>query len=90
MAKIVLPKDIEDKENIIILKDENDSCLVGYSHCFGNDGGSGIPQSMKVAKGRGGEVEVWQLDGTKEKIEKKEIYNRCQYCQKYAYVKTKE
>ena len=85
MAKVVLPKDILDKEKI-----DTGECTHPAGHCYGSDGGSGIPQNLKVAEGRGGEVEVWELDGVKEKVEKKEIYSRCQYCLKLDYVKEKE
>lgn len=85
MAKITLPKDILDKDGII-----TGDCTHPAGHCYGSDGGSGIPANLKVAPGRGGDVEVWQLDSLKEVIEKKEIYERCQYCLKLNYAKDKE
>ena len=82
---LAIPIDIKTKDQIT-----EGECDFSQGHCFGSDGGSGIPPDRKVAKGRGGEQEVWTLDKLKEKIEKKEIYERCQYCQKYNYVKDKE
>lgn len=89
---IKLSKDVLNKENIILVEKEGESsnCNSPAGHCFGSDGGSGIPANLKVAEGRGGEFEVWQLDSNKEVVEKKEIYERCQYCLKYNYVKDKE
>ena len=63
-------------------------CTHPAGHCYGSDGGSGIPNNLKVAEGRGGDKEVWELNGAKTKVNKKYIYSRCQYCQKYLYVKT--
>ena len=91
MAKIVLPKDVLDKADIVLTEksDEVSNCTSPAGHCYGSDGGSGIPENLKVAEGRGGEVEVWQLDSKKEVVEKIEIYNKCQYCGKLDYVKNK-
>lgn len=85
MAKILIPEEAVDKEFI-----EVGECNHPSGHCYGSDGGSGIPDNLKVEKGRGGEKEVWTLDVKKEKIEKVDIYNQCQYCLKYSYVRGKE
>ena len=85
MPLIKIPKDVLDKETIVI-----GECTHPAGHCYGSDGGSGIPANLKVAPGRGGEFEVWTLDAIKEKVEKQEIYERCQYCQKLNYVRDKE
>lgn len=82
--KITLPKDVLDKETIIV-----GECTHPAGHCYGSDGGSGIPENLKVAEGQGGEVEVWQLDSKKETVEKMEIYNKCQYCGKLSYAQDK-
>ena len=92
MDKVVLAKDVIDKEIVVLVeKDGASNCTSPAGHCFGSDGGSGIPENLKVAEGRGGEVEVWTLDAKKEVVETKEVYNRCQYCLKldFAYEKTK-
>ena len=85
MPLIKIPKDVLDKETIVI-----GECTHPAGHCYGSDGGSGIPENLKVAPGRGGEVEVWALDNLKEKVEKQEIYEKCQYCLKLNYVRDKE
>ena len=82
---ILVPLDIKTIDQITVITDEGTSCNPGYSHCFGLDGGSGIPQNMKVAEGRGGNQEIWTLSANKNKIDKKEVYSRCQFCQKYIY-----
>lgn len=87
---IAIPTDIKDIKDITVITEEPlTPCLVGYSHCFGSDGGTGIPANMKVAEGRGGNYEVWTLNAQGTKILKQEIYSRCQYCQKYIYVQDK-
>ena len=87
---ILVPLDIKTIDQVTLITDEGTPCLVGYSHCFGSDGGSGIPQNMKVPEGRGGEQEVWTLSANKNKIEKKERYSKCQFCGKYIYAGEKE
>lgn len=86
--KIDKGKDIEEIKNSFIIDDE--PCSHPAGHCYGSDGGSGIPDNLKVEKGRGGEVESWQLDSKKEVVEKKEIYSKCQYCGKHIYAGKKE
>lgn len=81
---IKLPKDTLDKSTI-----DTGACTHPAGHCFGSDGGSGIPQNLKVAEGKGGEFQVATLSSDKESIEKLEIYSRCQFCQKYTYVQDK-
>ena len=85
MAKVVLPKDILDKETI-----DTGDCTHPAGHCYGSDGGSGIPANLKVAEGRGGEVEVWKLSTDKETVETKEVYARCQYCLKLNFKEVKD
>lgn len=77
---ISIPTDAIDKENII----EGD-CTHPAGHCFGSDGGSGIPEELKVPTDRGGEKEVWTLSINKKQVLKKEIYSICQYCLKYTF-----
>lgn len=80
---IKLPKDILDKATI-----DTSECTHPAGHCYGSDGGSGIPKELKVTKDRGGDFEVWELSTDKETVKTKEVYNRCQYCLKYAYKET--
>ena len=41
---ILVPLDIKTIDQVTIIQEEgNTPCLSGYSHCFGSDGGSGIP-----------------------------------------------
>lgn len=54
-------------------------------HCYGSDGGSGIPSNFKVLAGRGGDFEVWELSQNKQTVLRRMIFSRCQYCQKYYY-----
>lgn len=82
---ILVPTDIKTIDQI-----NTGECTHPAGHCYGSDGGSGILENLKVALGRGGEQEVWTLSANKNKIEKKEVYERCQYCLKYQYVKDKE
>lgn len=79
---LIIPLDIKTIDQI-----DTSECTHPAGHCFGNDGGSGIPNNQKVSEGQGGEQEVWVLDAAKTKIIKKEMYLRCQYCQKYTYEK---
>lgn len=58
-------------------------CTHPAGHCFGSDGGTGIPENLKVAPGRGGEFEVWKLSATKLSILAKYRVEKCQYCLKY-------
>jgi len=83
---ILIPTDIETIDKITLVESDGVSnCTAPQGHCFGSDGGSGIPENMKVAPGREGEQEVWTLSPNRNKIDKKEVYNRCQYCLKYSY-----
>ena len=83
---IAIPLDIKEVKDITLVESEGSSnCTSPAGHCFGSDGGSGIPANLKVAPGRGGDHEVWTLSANKNKVEKKEIYSRCQYCLKYSY-----
>lgn len=79
-----IPKDILDKDTV-----DTSECTHPAGHCFGSDGGSGIPHNLKVAKGRGGEFEVMKLSHDKEKVEEDAYYARCQYCLKYTFLETK-
>ena len=82
---VAIPIDIKESKDI-----DTSECTHPAGHCYGSDGGSGTPENLKVASGRGGEQEVWTLSNDKNKIEKQEIYSRCQYCLKYSYVRDKE
>ena len=83
---ILIPIDIKEKKDIVLVEQDGVSnCTSPAGHCFGSDGGSGIPANLKVAPGRGGEQEVWILSTDKNKVEKREVYERCQYCLRYSY-----
>ena len=91
MGKIILPEEILDLDTI--KADFTDiNCTHPAGHCYGSDGGSGIPENLKVPEGQGGNKEVWELNITKTKIITKAIYSKCQYCGKYIYAgeKTEE
>ena len=90
MPKIILPTEIKDYETIKSSIIVGGDCTHPAGHCYGSDGGSGIPVNLKVAEGQGGSVEVWQLDAKKEVIESKEIYIKCQYCLKLLFVGIKD
>ena len=86
MVKIIIPQDILDYDTITLCDDGSVSnCTHPAGHCFGLDGGSGIPENLKVAPGRGGSFEVWRLNAQKTQIISQATYIRCQYCQKYNY-----
>ena len=89
---ILVPTDILTIDKITLVEDflQPSNCTSLGGHCYGSDGGSGIPKDQKVAEGRGGEQEVWTLSADKLSIDKQEIYARCQYCLKLSYVKNKE
>lgn len=82
--KVKLEEGVLDKETI-----ETGVCTHPAGHCYGSDGGSGIPENLKVAPGGGGTKEVWALDSKKEVVESKEVYLKCQYCGKleFSYIK---
>lgn len=87
---ITLAKDVLDYDNLKdqlindpVTGDEIGKCTHPAGHCFGSDGGSGIPKELKVEKGRGGEFEVNKLSQDKNNILKKYNSERCQYCLKY-------
>lgn len=77
---IKIPVGIIDKKNII-----EGECISPAGHCYGSDGGSGIPQILKVAEGQGGDIEVWETN--KDQLISKAVYSKCQYCGKGIYVK---
>ena len=74
-----LPPDVLDTKNMII----QDNCDFPQGHCYGSDGGTGIPDKDKVATGRGGNVEAWTLSADSKTILEKASYLKCQFCQKY-------
>lgn len=59
------------------------ACTSPAGHCFASDGGTGIPENLKVVKGRGGDFEVWRLSQNKQSILNKYQVSRCQYCMRY-------
>ena len=65
-------------------------CTHPAGHCYGNDGGHGIPEHLKVAPGRGGEFLVVETASDKVTVLDESYYNRCQYCQKFDFVQTKQ
>lgn len=80
-----IDKDALDKDTIQI-----GECTHPAGHCYGSDGGSGIPQNQKVPEGQGGEFRVQKLSADKQVLEEDAYYNKCQFCGKYAYVESKE
>lgn len=76
--KIILDPSIVDKETITF-----GDCTHPAGHCYGSDGGSGIPEQLKVPVGRGGAKEVYELSTDKISILSKMLYNKCQFCGKY-------
>lgn len=74
-----------DKDTITI-----GECTHPAGHCYGNDGGTGVPENMKVTAGQGGDVDVATFSQDKKTILKLEVYSKCQYCLKYSYVQDKE
>ena len=84
---IAIPSDILDwdtiKNNLTESVGEPSNCTSPAGHCFGSDGGTGIPVDLKVLPGRGGTFEAYQLNEIKTAIIKKYKVERCQYCQKY-------
>lgn len=83
---ITLPADVLDYSTLTFTEGENatqSNCTSPAGHCFGSDGGTGIPTNLKVAEGRGGGFETWKLNANKSKILNKYKVERCQYCQKF-------
>lgn len=81
-----IDKGAVDKETI----DTSEDCTHPAGHCYGSDGGHGIPENLKVPEGRGGEFRVQALSEDKQAISEDAYYVRCQYCLKYSYVESKE
>ena len=77
--------DLNDIKDLIInLPGQEDiPCTHPAGHCYGSDGGSGIPDNLKVAVGRGGSGKVWRLSPNKQTILERLVYVKCQYCEKY-------
>lgn len=88
--KVFLPIDVKDfdeiKDKLIVGGD----CTHPAGHCYGSDGGSGIPKELKVPEGQGGSAKVWELDMSKENIISKSNYIICQYCGKFLKENEKE
>ena len=82
---MTIDKDAIDKDTI-----QEGECTHPAGHCFGSDGGSGIPANLKVPEGQGGEFRVQKLSDDKTKIEEDAYYERCQYCGKYHFIETKK
>ena len=89
--KIIIEKDAIDKDTIELCdKGDVSNCTHPAGHCFGSDGGSGIPANLKVAEGQGGTFRVQQLSADKTKLEEDSYYEKCQYCGKYNFSKKYE
>ena len=91
MPPIKIDADAIDKSTIV----ETDSgdvsnCTHPAGHCFGSDGGSGIPDNLKVLEGQGGEFRIQKLSDDKTKLEEDAYYERCQYCGKMHFLETKQ
>ena len=84
MATIILGPRVLDYASVV-LTDNGDvsNCTSPAGHCFGSDGGTGIPPELKVSLGRGGKSEIWKLNLQKSKILNKYRAEACQYCLKY-------
>lgn len=82
---IALTSNVLDYDSIKDLLATDTNCTSPAGHCFGSDGGTGIPKQLKVKEGLGGNKEVWTLDAAKTIIQSKQIYSKCQYCGKYLY-----
>lgn len=81
---IKISSDALDKSRIELADpDGKPNCTHPAGHCFGSNGGSGIPENLKVAEGQGGEFRVQKLSVDKSRIEEDAYYSRCQYCLKY-------
>ncbi len=85
MPPIEIPKEAIDKKTI-----DTSECTHPAGHCFGDDGGSGVPEQLKVGTGRGGEARVVDLAEDGQSFKEDAYYNRCQYCLKYTYVESKQ
>lgn len=83
---IAIPTGTLDYDKVTVATDS--SCTHPAGHCFGSDGGSGIPDNLKVAEGRGGSFELWKLSTNKNSVTDKYATTRCQYCLQY-YVSEK-
>lgn len=83
---ILIPNGTLDYNSIKNALAVDGNCTHLAGHCYGSDGGSGIPSNLKVTSGRGGNYEVWKITGNT--IDAKEMYTQCQYCLKYLYVET--
>ena len=90
MPQVILAEGVLDydtvKNSLIfdpITGQETGFCTHPAGHCFGSDGGSGIPLNLKVATGRGGEFELDKLSANKQTILNRYLAERCQYCLKY-------
>lgn len=81
-----LPTDVVDYENVKGAIIVGGDCTHPAGHCYGSDGGSGIPENLKVIPGQGGEQEVWKIDSKTQTVGAKEVYLKCQYCQKLLFV----
>ena len=85
MPKITIPSDIKEIKDL-----DFSECTHPAGHCFGSDGGTGIPENLKVPIGRGGEIRAWELDSKREAILQDNWYLICQYCLKAVFVETNE
>ncbi len=85
---INFPLNIIDFDTIKNNLAQDGNCTHLAGHCFGSDGGSGIPEKLKVPPGRGGVKEVWTQDIAKLQILRKDFYDVCQYCGKYNFNRT--
>lgn len=85
MPSLKISDDAIDKNTI-----EVGDCTHPAGHCYGSDGGSGIPDNLKVPTGRGGEFRVQKLSLDRETLLEDAYYNKCQFCGKYSYVESKE
>ena len=84
--EITIDKDAIEKKDIVETdRGDVSNCTHPAGHCFGSDGGSGIPDNLKVPEGQGGEFRVQKLSDDKTKIEEDSIYLKCQYCGKYSF-----
>lgn len=86
---LILPHGVLNRTDVrgnLVDTGDVSNCTHPAGHCFGSDGGSGIPENLKVLPGRGGEVEAWGTDDAQQETVIKETYLRCQFCRKFSFV----
>lgn len=87
---LTIPPDAIDKDTITETdRGDVSNCTSIQGHCYGSEGGTGVPEGLRVREGRGGEYRVQKLSTDRERLEEDAYYVRCQYCLKYSFVELK-